>query len=336
MSEFYNEVIKNKYLDSMENQGSRETIKYIFIASKRAEEIKGMDMYNFSKEDIEHVMDNLTMKSYHTARANMSYISNYITWCIKQGYRENNLNPLDTVDRKWYSKFVDRTLKIHFSDEEMEDLIEEFDNAQDQAMVQLWYEGAVGTKDFAEIKNLTYYDIDWNNNELELKDSDGSKRKIKVSDRCMRYLQNAHRQQIYINFSIKDGEAVETERELMPSDYIFKNVQSFRTKDAGISTNVIYKRLHALKEKFNLEYLTPNAVKQSGILHMCYLLFMRDGELGKKQFNEVGDQYKWSKISNQGYEYYNVTLLKYFVTKENLKELYDIDVDIDIREVKRK
>jgi hypothetical protein len=269
MSEFYNEVIKNKYLEHMTNEGSRDTIKYIFLASKRAEEIKGMDLYNFSKEDIEHVMDNMTMTSYHTARANANYIGNYITWCISHGYRENNLNPLDTTDRKWYSQFVDRTLKIHFSDEEMEDLIEEFDNAQDQAMVQLWFEGALGTKDFAEIKNLTYYDIDWITNEIELKDYDGSKRKIKVSDKCMRYLKNAHEQRIYIFNTVKDGEIVGSERELFNTNFIFKNVIYKRTKEEGVSTGVIYSRIKAIKDKFNLDYFTPNAIKQSGILYMA-------------------------------------------------------------------
>lgn len=335
MSDFYNEVIKNRYLNEIENEDSRNTIKYIFLASKRAEEIKGMDLYNFSKEDIELVLGNMTIISNHTARANVNYITNYISWCIGHGYRENNLNPLDTVDRKWISGFVDRTIKIHYTDEELDDLIEEFDNAQDQAMVQLWFEGVIG-QDFSEIKELNYYDIDWINNKLEVREKDGSKRKVTVSDKCMRYLQNAHHQRTYIFNTVKDGEIYVTERELFNTNFIFKNVISYRSKEEGVGSSVIYTRLKALKDRFNLEYLTPNAIKQSGMIYMAAELFKRDGELKTKQLNEIGEKYNWSKVNNNGYEYYNVTLMKYFITRENLKNLYDLDVDIEIKSIKRK
>jgi integrase len=333
MTEFYNEHIKNRYLDEMENEGSRATIKYIFIASKRAEEIKGMDLYNFSKEDIEHVMDNMSMTSYHTARANANYISNYITWCIKNGYRENNLNPLDTIDRKWSSKFVDRTIKIHYSLEEFTDLLEDqmMMNGQDQAFLYLIWEGIVGEK-FSELQQLTFSNIDWDNNRVYVTERN---RYVSVSAECIKYLQKAYNQNTYYQYNLGTSEF--NEKELLQSNYIFKNIKSPRGQENElVKINVFYKRLQNLKEIFNLSYLTPNSMKQSGMINMAADLYKRDGEIETEQFREIGDKYNWSKITNNGYEYYNVTLMKYFITRQNLKELYDLDVDIEIRETKKK
>jgi integrase len=333
MNEFYNEHIKNRYLDEMENEGSRATIKYIFIASKRAEEILGMDLYNFSKEDIASVMRNMSITSYHTARANVNYISNYITYCIKHGYRENNLNPLDTVDRKWSSQFVDRTVKMHYSYEEFIDLLEDpmMHNGQDQALLFMIWEGIIGEK-FSELLTLTFSDVDWNNNRIYVKERNEH---ISVSEDCIKYLQKAYNQNTYYQFNPNTKEI--TEKELLPSEFIFKNIKSTRGQEnEPVKINVFYKRLQAIKEIFNLSYLTPNAIKQSGMIYMAAQLFDRYREIEKEQFKEIGDKYNWSKVSNNEYEYYNVTLMKYFITRQNLKELYDLDVDIEIREIKKK
>jgi site-specific recombinase XerD len=335
MSEFYNESIKNKYLDEIENEGSRHVVKYVFMASKRTEEILDMDLYNFSEENVGLVMENINPKTYNTARTNLGYIKNYISWSIKRGYRENNINPLDAVDRKWYSKYVDKTTKIHFSEEELEDFLEDFDNAQDQAMVQLWFEGVQG-RDFSELKNLNYYDIDWNDNVIEVKDYDGTKRTLKVTDRCMRYLENAYKQTVYRYY--QDGD-VGKEQILHQSNFIFRNIAHRRTKEEGVSTNVIYSRLTGIRNKFNLSLFTPNAIKQSGQIHMAAEIFIRDGCFGDNgtyaQWEEIGDRYKATLMTSNGSTYYNTRLMKDYINTENLKELYDLDVQISIRERKK-
>lgn len=338
MSDFYNEAIKNLYLNSLENDNTRETIAFVFKSARTTEELLERDLYNFSKDEIGLVLKNIHMTSYNTVRANANYISGYITFCIARGYRENNLNPLDTADRKWMMKFVDRTVKIHYSDEELEDLIEEFDNAQDQALVQLWFEGVGGRKDFAEIRNLHYYDINWSTNELELTDYDGTKRTLIVSDRCMMYLQNANKQTTYLTYINKDGEIRGNEKPLCKTDFIFKNIDSRRTKEKVVGVQVIYKRLFNIKDRFRLDYFTQNSIRQSGALYMAYQLYLRDGKLEKEQLYEIGRRFNFSTVENQnqGYEYPNVTLMKNFITSENLKELYDIDVEIKIRKVNRK
>jgi site-specific recombinase XerD len=325
MSEFYNESVKNRYLDEIENEGSRTTLSYVFIASKVTEEILEKDLYNFTDEECYLVLKNMPAKSYSSAMGNLNNVKKYISWAISTGYRENNINPLDIFDRKKLSKCIDRTTKIHYSEEELDDLIEEFDNAQDQAMVRLWFEGIQG-KNNAEIKNLSYYDINWNTNELQLQDEDGSRRSLFVSDKCMRYLERAKNQTVY-NYYTGDGNT--KEQPLLDSNFIFRNTAHHRVKEKEISNGVIYNRIHMLQKMFNLEYFSPNSIKQSGALSMAYQLFLRDGELKKKQFYEVGERYNVSKVTDSnGDSYPNVTLMKNYITSENLKEFYDIDVEI--------
>jgi integrase len=326
MSEFYNEVIKNRYLDTMENEGSRNTISYIFLASKRAEEIKEMDLYNFSKEDIEHVLSNMHMTSYHTARANVNYISNYINFCIKHGYRENNLNPLDVTDPKWAGKFVDRNIKIHYSYEEFIDLLEDpmMMNAQDQSFLFLIWEGILGER-FSELTELRFEDIDRDNKTIYIK---GRDKNLSISEECLKYLQKAYNQNTYFTFNPKTKE-INGEKELLPSPYIFRNIQSPRSNpNVPVGMSVLYNRLHSLQSIFSLDKLTPNAIKQSGMIYQAVQLYEQYGALGYDQFAIIGEKYDFSTISNNSYTYFNTTLMKVFVNSEVISDLYGIEVEI--------
>lgn len=325
MSDFYNEVIKNRYLNELENEGSRNTISYIFLASKRAEEIKEMDLYNFSKEDIELVLENMHMTSAHTARANTNYISNYITWCIKHGYRENNLNPLDTIDSSWSRKFVDRTLKIHYSYEEFIDLLEDQNmlNAQDQSFLFLIFEGALGER-FSELTELRFEDFDFDNKSVYIK---GRNRNISLSDECLKYVEKAYNQDTYYVYNLKTKEF--SEKELLPSPYLFKNVKSPRsTENIPVGMSVLYNRLHGLKEVLELDSLTPNGIRQSGMIYQGVLLYQQYGILGYDQFAIIGEKYNFSTVTNQSYVYFNTTLMKVFLNEISIKELYNIEVEI--------
>ncbi|MED3550172.1 hypothetical protein [Cytobacillus praedii] len=324
--EYYNYPIKNRYLESIDNENSRTTIGYIFNHSLRTEMILEKDMYNFSREDIESVMRNISPGTANYAKSSLFHIRSYISWAIKHGYRDNNMNPLDNITGAWASKFVDRTSKIHYSEEELEDLLSEFHNAQDQAMVRLWFEGA-GGREFSEVKNLSYYDIDWINNILTLRDESRNERKITVSDKCMKYIENAYRQTNYI--FVKDGEIV-SERPLEQSDFILRNVAHRKVdeKTNEIGSGSIYKRLKELKVYFGLDVFSPNAIRQSGQIYMVSAIYERDGHFGDKlQWYEIGDRFNVTKVNNNP----NVTMMKNYISTEILKDLYDLDIKIEKR-----
>jgi hypothetical protein len=111
---------------------------------------------------------------------------------------------------------------------------------------------------------------------------------------------------------------------------VFKSVKSPRSQEENqpVSISAIYNRIHNIKDMSGIDHLTPNSLKQSGIIYYCKEIYLKEGVLGYDQFAKVCEKYDWSVIENNGYRYFNTFLLKEFVNTENIKELYNIDVEI--------
>lgn len=330
MSMYYNESIKNEYLNTIKNEGSRNTIQYIFLASKSAEQnILNKDLYNFDKDQIGEVLKNMSLKSNHTARTSTNFIKGYITWAIKNGFRDNNLNPLSGIGESWYGKFVDRNLKMHYTYDEIISIIEGKNgyfgiaNAQDQAMLMLIFEHGLTLE---ELQLLNYYDINWGTNDIVIKKREQNQI-ITVSNQLMRYIENAYHEKVYRSFNANTGEY--SEKQLIQSDFIFKNAIHRRLpKNNTVSTQTFYSRLIKIKEKEGLEYLTQQSLKQSGMIHMAVELYKEYGKIGTEQIRMIGDRYNYKKMISNGSEYHNASLIGNSVNKQNIKDLYDIDIDI--------
>lgn len=332
MSELYNEEVKNRYLERYDNEGTVNTIRSIFMKTANTERPLGKDLYNFSltEEELIDVFKELNPLSTTVSASYGRHIKNYLSWAIANGYRDDNINPLSGVDNDWYDQFVDKTRKIHWAEEELyKELIEKLDNAQDQALLSLIFEGILG-RGFSELKGILYKHINWNNNEITI-NRDGEEKAVKVSDRTMRYVENAYKQQVYRIYNEKTGDY--NEKELVSSDYLFKNVKSPRTKEGEpLSLQVFYNRMQSIRDQHGLDLLTPNALKQSGINYNVYLLAKEkiekgeEPEIGYDELAAVGEKYNTSKMTQNGYSYYNTHLIREYCNEQVLKDLYDIDV----------
>lgn len=325
----YNQELKEKYLhERFENEDSRNTIRYIFKSAELIEDILQKDVYNFNLVEIGKVIKNANPHSPFVARSYGRLLSKYISWAIEpMGLRENNIHPMKGVDDSWYDSLVDKTKKTHWSKEEFIELLEKLPNAQDQAFLALMFEGVVGNK-FEELRNISYYDIDWNNNELTVRERNDYK--IKLDDVFMRFLKNANDAQVYRTFDKETGGY--KERDLLSSNYLFKNIKSRAKERDPVSYQVFYNRLNNIKNEFELEYLTPNAVKQSGMIYMAAEIIRekqksgQNVEMSYSDFEKIGIKYDYSKIHTVKHEYYNTNLMKNFLTAEKLKDFYDIEI----------
>lgn len=322
--EFYNEAIKNRYLDSLENDGTRHVVSYIFVASKTTEELLEKDLYNFTDKEIGLILQNMSATTINTAKANMFNIKSYIDWCIKHGYRDNNINPLLGKNDEWVARFIDKTKKIHWSKEEFYDeIVNKLENYQDKCLVILLFNGVKGEK-FTELRELKFKDINWNTGEIYIESRD---KKIKLFDKDdLKIIEKAYDQKIYYTPNEED---LYRENEMIDSEYILKNIVSKRISEPKeISIAVLYSRLSHIKEQFDLEYLTPNSIVQSGQLYMAYELWSEYGKLDKEEFNIIGDRFNLSKMRTDNYEYYNRSAIKKYINERNIKKLYDIEVTI--------
>jgi integrase len=328
MNKLYNEAIKEKFLSTYDNEQTQKTLRNVFYKTELIESVLEKDLYDFSLEEIGKAIENTNPHNNNVSRSTGRFISQYLSFCIEERIRTNKINPLKGVLPEWYDKFVDKSKKIHYSYDEFIELLEDerMMNGQDQAFLFLIFEGLMGQK-FSQLQNLKFSDIDWDNNTVYVKERDEH---IKVSEDCIKYLQKAYNQNTYYQWNSTNKEF--NEKELLPSEFIFKNVKSPRgIENQALKINVFYSRLHALKEIFELDYLTPNAIRQSGMIWEAVKKYNEEGVLGYDQLAKVGDKYEYSKITNNGYTYYNTFLMREFLNEQNIKDLYDIDLEIEKR-----
>jgi integrase len=323
MSKLYNPEIKEKFLMTYDNEQSRKTLNNVFLKSELIESVLEKDLFSFNLNEIGKVIGNANPHSALVARSLGRFISQYINWAVP--YRNSNLNPLQGISTDWYDQFVDKTKKIHYSYDEFIELLENpsIMNAQDQAFLFLCFEGISG-KQFIELREMQWKDVSIEENKIYIKQRDEF---VSVLPECIKYLEKAHNQKIYYTY---DSETKDyKEKEMLPSPYIFKNVKSGRTTpNTMVSMAVFYNRLNTLKtDILELEYLTSNALSQSGQIFYSKMLYEEYGKLDYEQFEIIGKKYNSSMIHSGDYHYYNTTLLKNYINESTLKELYDIDIE---------
>ncbi|PLR72223.1 phage lytic cycle repressor MrpR family protein [Bacillus sp. UMB0728] len=322
----YNEEIKERFLSTYENEGSQYTLSHILSKAIYEESRLEKDLYDFNLSEIGEVIANAKPHSKSVAKSYGRFLTQYISWAIEEGLRKSNINPLKGINDSWFDDLVDNTKKIHYSEDEFYTLLEQLPNAQDQGFLFLLFHGIMG-KSFSQIQPLTYNDVDWNNNEIYIKERD---EKIKVSDRGMRYIENAYKAASYLNYDPETGGY--KERPLLESDYIIKQASSPRSKEGSpVTVTTLYNRLNNIRTEFDLEHLTPIALRQSGMISLAAKILQEkiaNGEepkLSREDIKVIGDKYQASKIEVGEYSYYNRSLMKPFINAEKLKELYDID-----------
>jgi integrase len=326
MTNLYNEEIKERFLSQYDNEATQKTIKNVFQNTFIIENTLEKDLFEQNLTELGKSIENINPHTNNVARSTGRFISNYISWAIENGYRESNLNPLKGVEQEWYDKFVDRTRKIHYSYEEFLSLLNELQNNQDKALLFLLWNGISGER-FSQLQELQVSDINFEDKTVYVKERDYH---VPVSDECINILEKAINEKTYYSYVPKSKEF--KEKDLLESPYLLKNVKSPRTVEGSkISMAVIYNRFAAIKESNSLEYLTPNAISQSGMIYDTVQIYNEEKVLGYDQLAKVCEKYDYSKLNNNGYEYYNTYLMREFVSESNIKDLYDLDVEISKR-----
>lgn len=315
----YNPDIKEEFLLTYENNETQTVIAYIFYKSKSTEELLKKDLYEFSIDEIEDVLFNMNPLTKRAAETNARFISSYIDWAISKGLVNSNINPMLTKGNDWFEKFVDKNRKIYFSEQELNEMIEELVNASDAVILRLLFEGA-GGEGLSELLNLTKNHIKFDN-VLVLEDDKKGIRELKFSEECMRLIKQALKEKEY---QLKNGTGQRNNvLKLVENDYVIRPVQRRSTTIDRADKHLIYRRIATIKEYFGLKYLTAKNIQRSGMIKMAKDLFLRDRELKSKQLYEISERFGIGKI---GSEYYNISILKEFINRENIKKLYGIDI----------
>jgi integrase len=330
MGKLYHEEIKERFLSTYDNEQTRQTIRNVFFNTELIESVLNKDIYDFSLEELGKAIENTRPFNANVARSNGRFLSQYISWAIEppERLRKNTINPLKGVLPEWYDNFVDKSRKIHYSFNEFLELLEDpsLHNNQDKALLFTLFEGISGEQ-FSQIRDLQESDIDFENKTVYIKERDYT---MQVSDECIKYLEKACNEKTYYNFNSKTNDF--NERDLLNSPFVFKTTRSPRSSEGQpVGMSMLYTRMHTIKDLLGIEILTPNSLRQSGMIYESVKQFEQHGVIRYEQFAVVGEKYDYSKIFTDQYEYYNTHLMTDFINQENIKDLYNIDVIIQKR-----
>ncbi|GLI82408.1 hypothetical protein ANABIO32_00940 [Rossellomorea marisflavi] len=325
----YNSDVKEEFLNTYDNEGTKNTIRYVFLASRLNEVPLGKDLYDFSKEEIGKVIAETKPKSTAIARTKAIFINQYISWAISNNYRKNAINPLQKeANEEWLKSFVDPNLKQFISLNDLHEMERELENPQDIVVLRLLFEGVYGQAS-SEIRNLKFKeDVDKESGKLTLYDDKKGEREITVSQSTLDMIIKAYEQKTYKN---NNGETIrQKETDLLDNEYVVRPTKRGRVIEGRVSQTVVMKRIKLISELFDMEDMTPKSITRSGMIYMAYKLLKESGkkELTKDIFEAVGDRFNLTKINqvssinNQEYSYHNRTVMSEFINEENIKKLY--------------
>ncbi len=321
--------IKQEFLQTLTEETQKPYLRVLQLAAD-SEYLYNTDLYDMNIDQIADVIRGINPLTLASARSVIGYIKKYIEWAItEKGLAKTNIHPLSIIDPSWYGQFVDFTKKLYFSEEEIFALEEDLLNGQDAVILRLLFEGVYGDGQ-NELLNLRMRDLSLDDNRIRLYDDAKGERTIEVSDRCVQLIREAYKQTKYFNRNGTVENARRSTSMLVDAGYIIKTAKTRGKNVSRAAKHVIYRRLSVISEVFEIPYLTTKNIWKSGQIKFAYDLYMRDGELGSRQFYEIADRFNLTKIKNKlgGSEHYNISLMKDYITSRNLKELYNIDIEI--------
>lgn len=321
MSKIYNEEIKERFLNIYDNEGTKTTMRHVFMKSYPEEYRLNKDLATFTLDDIREVVKEANPHNLQTAKSFVRFCKQYISWGVEEGLRKSNILSFDAITDEWYEGLIDKSKKIHYSYRQFVDLLEGIINGQDQCFLALIFSGLMG-KSFHELREIKVSDINFDTNQVYVKERDTY---VTIANpELMKYVEKAINQNTYFTFNPETQE--HNERQLADSEFLFRNIMSPRTQGGMVNPSVFYTRINNIRTEFSLDYLTPMAIKQSGIIYHCYLMYKEFGKLGYEEFDSLQQNYQMPNVNSPSGTYINTSLIKEYVSESNLKTLYNIDI----------
>ncbi|MGG3890275.1 hypothetical protein [Metabacillus fastidiosus] len=316
MSKMYNEQLKQEFLDTF-IESTSETYKFIFYRTAETEEVLERDLYTFSTEEIKDTLISFRSTTLNSIKLSHFVISSYITWAAK--YREyGNINPALDIKVSELRTYIDHSLKLYISEDELIEIENKLVNYQDKAIVRAIFEGINGYQ-HSELRNLTIHDLKKarkNNNTLLLKDDKYGERELQVSDRCLLLLEEAAVEKTYF---LQNGKAVgkRTSVPLIENDYVIRSKRT-RINEGRVDRHLIYRTVSSISELFELKYLRAKNIEKSGMIKFAKDIMTSD-EIDNEILAKVAKRFNAVPVIINGNSYTN---LKEFINIDNIRELY--------------
>ncbi|ALS22204.1 tyrosine-type recombinase/integrase [Paenibacillus naphthalenovorans] len=315
----YNEEIKEEFLSYLDNEGYQDNYRRFFKIAYPIESQLKKDLYDFTRDELRGYFYRIMPKTVKASRTIVSHLSNYIDWAIEKGYKRTNLNPLLLTDNEWREQFAQKQLKSYWTDAEIRKIVESRANNQDAIILLLPFNGVYG-KGGSEILNLTYRNIDKNNNQLTLhdSDSDNSWRTITVDEDLINACLKAYEE---TDYEVMNGnpspDAARKSIDLVDNDYIVRLARTRVNENAKADHNILHRRMRKIADEINEPNFTTKNIVYSGMIAMAKNLYLESGKLEQEEYEKIMKQFNFD--TTKLYRYKND-----FLNLETIKELYNL------------
>lgn len=314
--QLYNEVVKNEFLEQFK-EGTKKIYLRLFKVSQVLENELNKDLFDFNREEMRRLFFMYAPKTEASSNSNVQYCYKYLQWAIEEGYLKG-INILDTVDSNWKKSFANGTVKRFWTDKELDAIIESRENAQDAIIIELLRSGCRGTGN-SEILNLNKRSVNVLNNQLHLEDDNGTKRTIKVSDKCIKLCQQAILETEYSKMNGNASPDIKSPNaQLIDNEFILRNANTRTVHKFEADKSIIHRRLGKIADELQQPNFIPLNLSKSGMLQMAKDRILDHGKLTDEDYIEIAIQFG----ENSDSAIYR--LKNDFLTEETVKELYEL------------
>jgi integrase len=316
----YNVDIKRQFLNGYP-ASTQHVYGFAFRKSEPLETELGKDIYDLKIGELRTLFEAMKPQSISTARTFGRIVSAYIAWTIHEGLRMDGKNPLEEVDNSFFDQFVDESNVLpYFTYDELRKVELFCENAQDAVILRLLFESVQG-KEYAELRNLTEDDIDWDNKKVTLYNSvDGDKeysRTIEVSDIALKLMDDALSEATYYkrNGQIDAPSNVRPFTDLVNNNFVIRSsVTRTDSFNKPVDKYVILRRIAMIAETYGIPNLNAKNIVRTGMIYMGYNLLQQHGKLDKDAYKKIAERFKVNTMA----------ALKEIVNENTIRKLYEI------------
>ena len=345
----YNGKYKNDYIESLNSEGYKESVKWLFDKTFSLENKRSKDVINWNLDIFKEFFQSRNVNE-GTILTNISIFRKYIDWAMEKGHTYRSENPLNHIDNEFVKECVSAKKTKYFHADEIFELLE-LNNLKIDKEKGYNFPKILNWQEIALI-GLVFFGVDKKSDLVNIKKSDVRIRTIMNNDeeytvasvvlqsgrvvsvptsfvKVLEYAINETTQNRYVreDSSLTGG----LDRPLVNSKYLFRPMQTDKVIDneGKLSEEGIKRRFVNLKDWIGEANFTIGNISKSGLLHRCKVA-LDNPRIPENQksfsigyFEKVFDHYGISENNMSRYQ-------KLKFVKEHLPEVYnDAEKGID-------
>ncbi|MCA1021589.1 hypothetical protein [Halobacillus litoralis] len=314
--EIYNPKNKLKFIDSKENDGYKELIRWVFTKTANIESDLGRDLLKFDLDDYKVFFKERSINK-QTANLYLSVFRQYVDWAMKNVPTAPSQNILEEIPDDFIQEIARKPRTKYLHSQEIGEIAKltntnhynypPLHNAQDRALVFLLFSGVMGSA-MEDLINIKEEHIDFEANQIYIPSND---RSVTILPVGMQLIKNALNESTYRRYISSDDKAHGgVENKLTNSDYLFRKAvvgNGSVDTDGKMTRPAFQKRLVTLKSWLGIDNFTANTIFHSGLINRCKLYIDKYDKLTKETLDPAFDAYG---ISDGMVRYQKINFIK--------------------------